>query len=324
MSAARRPNFFIVGAPRCGTTALFRYLGAHPDVFEPAVKEPYYFGRDLLSPAALARENRLEEYLALYEGWTTEAAAGDGTPWALYSKTAAKEIAAFAPDARIIAMVRDPVQMLHSFYHILQVTRAPLPMGVVKQDGGVCLSFEEALETADQRRAEVEASLAEGTFTGGAVHVFHPDVARYTVQIQRYLNQFGPRRVHVVPYDQFRANTAAEYRRVLEFLNLDVTFAPPFIVHNRNRRVRSQGLHRRLRRGTALGPLGGIVKAVVPREVRKKVVSQLIHLNVVPEARPVIHPETVTHLQTSFFEEVGALGELLKVDLLTRWGYRGA
>src|SRR5687767_13894655 len=110
-----KPNFFIVGAPRCGTTSLTRWLANHQDVYMPAIKVPFHFGTDLdMIPKRKFRT--LEAYLALYEGATTQLWLGDSTPLYLYSELAAREIRNFDPEARIIIMLRNPVDMMHSMH----------------------------------------------------------------------------------------------------------------------------------------------------------------------------------------------------------------
>ena len=107
----RTPDFFIVGAPKCGTTAMYEWLQAHPDVFVP-VKEIHYFGRDL---AHRRPEVSAARYAELYEG-VGERIAGDVAVWYLLSESAAEEIHALNPDARIIIMLRRPAEMLHSLH----------------------------------------------------------------------------------------------------------------------------------------------------------------------------------------------------------------
>src|SRR5262249_50339658 len=114
----RKPDLFIVGAPRCGTTAMYTYLGQHPDIFMSARKEPHFFGTDFSSPA-LDRDE--QTYLALFTGARNETRAGEASVFYLCSRRAAKEIHAFSPSARIIIMLRNPVEMMYSLHsrHVL-------------------------------------------------------------------------------------------------------------------------------------------------------------------------------------------------------------
>src|SRR5437016_1845324 len=111
----RKPDFFLVGAPKCGTTAMAQYLAARPDIFM-ARKEMHVFGSDLRFGPQFYRRN-LDAYLAEFEGWKDQPRGGEASVWYLLSKRAAAEIKAFNADARIIIMLRDPVEMLHSMYY---------------------------------------------------------------------------------------------------------------------------------------------------------------------------------------------------------------
>ena len=82
------PNFFIVGAPKCGTTALYEFLRAHPDIYMPEGKELEYFGSDLKKNP----KKTMDEYLLFFKGWNNERVAGEASVRYLYSKKAAEEI----------------------------------------------------------------------------------------------------------------------------------------------------------------------------------------------------------------------------------------
>ena len=108
----RKPDFFIVGAPKCGTTALCDYLNQHPQVYVSANKEPFYFGSDLPGHLDWTQQN----YLALFEP-AGERTCGEASVWYLYSKSAAQEIRTFNPEARIIIMLRNPVEMAYAMHN---------------------------------------------------------------------------------------------------------------------------------------------------------------------------------------------------------------
>ena len=109
-----KPNFFIVGAPKCGTTAFNADLKRHPDVFIPERKEIHFFGHDLKLDG---ERPSLEAYLALFAPSASRCAIGESSVFYLFSRTAADEIYSFNPDAQIIIMLRDPIDMVHSLYY---------------------------------------------------------------------------------------------------------------------------------------------------------------------------------------------------------------
>src|SRR5882672_7839349 len=108
-----KPNLFIVGAPRCGTTSMYDYLKQHPDVFMPEVKEPHFLGTDLTSSRFIRDEGK---YQALFATAKNEKRIGEASVWQLYSKIAAYEIKEYSPTARVIIMLRNPVDMMYSLY----------------------------------------------------------------------------------------------------------------------------------------------------------------------------------------------------------------
>jgi hypothetical protein len=116
----KKPNFFIVGAPKCGTTSLSFYLREHPNVFFSKPKEPHHFSTDL-SKRKGDVINR-ERYLNLFRGANSYKAVGEGSVWYLYSKVAVSKIIQFNPRAKFIVMIRNPVDMFRSLHSYLLTT----------------------------------------------------------------------------------------------------------------------------------------------------------------------------------------------------------
>ncbi len=136
------PNLFVVGAPRCGTTAMFRLLAQHPDIAVCDPKEPYYFCTDFHeeSDRHAGRATRFPvrteaQYLALFDDRSRTVVA-EATPAYLYSTVAASRIHAFNPGARILVMVRDPVELLHSLHAKMVSYRPGRPAGLSDRDSG--------------------------------------------------------------------------------------------------------------------------------------------------------------------------------------------
>src|ERR1051325_3379611 len=107
----RRPDFFIVGAPKCGTTAMNGYLRQHPQIFMPERKDITYFGTDLKFERSRIS---YDEYISLFQDANDALRIGESSVWYMYSKTAAEEIKSFSPSASIIVMLRNPVDMLYA------------------------------------------------------------------------------------------------------------------------------------------------------------------------------------------------------------------
>ncbi|MGA9342175.1 MAG: sulfotransferase, partial [Rhodanobacteraceae bacterium] len=120
-----RPNLFLVGAPKCGTTSLYEYLRQHPQIFFPfderdysRTKEPNHFCPDLEILDRYAIRDR-RDYLALYKGSEGMFLRGDASTNYLVSEHAPAAIKDFCPEARILVMLRPPVEMMHSYHREL-------------------------------------------------------------------------------------------------------------------------------------------------------------------------------------------------------------
>ncbi len=109
----RRPGFFIVGAPKCGTSSMMRYLRQHPDIFMPN-KELHFFGSDIYTKRLMKKD-----YLNCFSKARHEKMAGEKSAMYLYSEKTAAEIKRFCPHAKIIIQIRNPVDMLYSLYNNL-------------------------------------------------------------------------------------------------------------------------------------------------------------------------------------------------------------
>jgi hypothetical protein len=214
---SRRPNFFIVGAPRCGTTALYEFLREHPQIFMPDHKEPHYFGDDLSHP-----HGRLtaDEYLRLFRPAQSGQRIGEASTWYLYSRSAAREISRFAPDSRIIVMLRNPVDVMYSLHRNLTFY------------GEETISdFAEALAAEPDRR--------EGRRIGRSRRrewLLYRDAVRYAEQLHRYYAEFEERQIHVILYDDFAQDVEKAYAETVEFLGVDVAFQPIFRTVNESKR----------------------------------------------------------------------------------------
>lgn len=306
----KKPNFFIVGAPKCGTTALDQYLGKHPDIFM-ARKEMHFFGSDLkFGPQFYRRSHK--SYMAEFESCKDQTFIGESSVWYLFSRYAADEIKAFNPDARIIIMLRNPVSMLHALFCAFRA------------DGNENLpTFEKALAAENERQM--------GLYIGRQAYlpqalVYHA-AARYTEQVQRYFGVFGRDRVHVIIFDDFRTDTEGVYRKTLEFLGAAPqgpapAFDPVNANVNGNESVRSSFvraiLNDPLVRGTAI-----TLRAWLPRSAFSLVQNVGLRLNALNfinsrEKRSPLAKELEQSLRRDFAPEVERLSALLRRDL-THW-----
>ena len=294
-----KPNFFIVGAPKSGTTAMYHYLRGHPDVFMPERKEAHYFGSDIRSPIFV---NDLDDYLARFEDARDEQRVGEAAIWYLYSEKAAEEIKAFSPDAKIIAMLRNPVDMIYS-YHSQRL-----------YNGNEAIrSFEDALAAENDRR--------EGRRLPEDPHPLHGlmyrQIPRYGEQLERYFKVFGRDNVRVIIFDDFKRDTAGAFRQTLEFLGVDPSYQTEFKVINPNRTVRSSFLRSFIYHPPAW--THRLATWLVPKPLRKRILKGLLNFNTKPVKRKSMDPALRARLNDVYREDVEHLGRLLNRDLVTEW-----
>ncbi|MGJ3237293.1 MAG: sulfotransferase family protein [Anaerolineae bacterium] len=293
-----KPNFFLVGAPRSGTTAMYNYLDAHPQVKMSSYKEPHYFGRDLVGLQFQVFRGKEDEYLKLFDTQTNADYVGEASVFYLFSKQAPKEIYNFNTNARILIMLRSPLEVLNSMFHHVKLT------GDINYD-----SYTDLLADADKIRQNADSN--------SRLHFLLGEGVCYSEQVARYFDVFGREQVHVILYDQFRNQTAEEYRRVLTFLDIDPSFQPDeFAVINPARQVRNPLLHSitKSQRLVKLGSKMPFIALPIYRFIKS--------LNTVPLERDDLLDEVVNQLMSSIAPDVLRLSQLLGQDL-NHWIDRG-
>lgn len=286
------PDFYLVGAPKCGTTALYDFLRQHPELFLPEKKELLFFASDLSYPTRLSEA----DYLAHFAPRGDARRVGTSHTAYLQSTRAAAEIAERRPDADILIMLRNPVEMVHSWHsELLYETIEDIE------------DFEAALDAEpDRRRGERIPRSARNSYVES---LYYSEVAAYADQVQRYLDVFGRERVHVILHDDLRADPAAVHRATLEFLGVDPAHEPEFAVLNANKAVRSRALQN-VFFGTA-APGHRVVKSLIPRPVRRR----LLAMNARETTRAAVAPHVAERLRDLFRDDVARLGGLLGRDL---------
>jgi len=298
------PNLFLVGVQRSATTGLWTYLGQHPEIFM-APKELHHFGSDLGRHGTQvnrgARPDRAQ-YLAYFEDAGDVHYAGDASVGYIYSTTAALEIKEHSPDARILVSFRNPVDMAYSLHSLMTFQGAESEP-----------SLEVAVSDGSQPRWAFTSWPFRWAFT-------YPRLLRFSEQLQRYLDVFGPERVHVVLYEDFVADPASVYRGITEFLGVDVGFTPEFPVVFANREERSRLVTRWLKR-TPL-PVRGMARLVVPsRSARRALGTRIISANQKVVPRPELDSATRRRLSDALSSEVASLGAMIGRDLLAEWSF---
>ena len=305
---SRRPDLFIVGAPKSGTTSMYEYLRGHPEVYMAAVKEPFYFAPDVVvGPRARLRHPDDEaQYLALFEAARGERRLGEASTNYLASHVAPSLIRDFQPDARIVAMLRNPVEMVYAL-HNERVSHGVEPL----------TDFAAALAADDDRRAG--RRLPDGCTPLGAVY---RDTAMYGAQLERWLGAFSPGQVHAIVFEEFAADPAAALRGMLRFLDVDDAFVPAdFAVHNPSHRLRGGPLKRVVESRPARWTARTLLPRVMGQDTAARLTRRFRHsrLRRRPVSRLPLAAELRRGLEADFAADVALLGRQLGRDLADLW-----
>jgi len=198
---ARKPNLFIVGAPKCGTTAWVTYLSRRPDVYFSPAKEPHYWNFDFPSYRWAKSQS---EYDALFAGAGDAAVVGEASVMYLYSRVAAEQIAGFAPDAKIMIFLRDQRRFIPSYHQQLlyNVDEDQADLGVAWRASGA------------RDPATIPPACREPAFLD------YKSVGDFAPQVARFLERFPRERIKVLFLEDLVRDPRAQYLEILGFLGL--------------------------------------------------------------------------------------------------------
>lgn len=299
------PNFFIVGAARSGTTSLDRYISQHPEVYITPKKETHFFTDGHFPPCSGPGDDRLskllirdeDEYAQLFTGVSGAKAIGESSAFYLCFTDTAERIAKTIPDAKIIIILREPVERAYSAYMFMV------------RDGRETLEFVEGLNREEERKQK-----------GFEPIWWYKELGLYYKQVKHYLDVFGKRRVKVLLYDELFANPEGELRDVFTFLGVreDVSIDTS-VRYNVSGSPKSRKFYNLLD-NFIYNPsfLEKRIKSLVPQHLRTAWASKIIGMSV--EHVP-LDDAVGAELKAYFAEDVRRLEDLLHRDLLG-WHYR--
>jgi hypothetical protein len=307
------PNFFIVGAPKAGTTSLYHYLDQHPDVFMSPIKETNYFSAEIRlenidtnwQKWAQREDKSLQEYLRgpmqekrfggiisswsdylkLFQNVNGEKAIGEASVCYLWSTTAAQNIASTVPHAKIIMILRDPVERAFSQY------KQAVASGLEGR------SFRDLVDTNLHRKSD-------------KFDLLYPflEFGLYHEQVKRYMELFSRENLRIYLYEDFRRASAETLSDIFRFLEVDPQFAPD----TSERHLRSQvATHiwpiSKLKKYRIWSPL----KNTVPRRLRPAVRRWMFSSGQSVE----LDPADRAYLRNYYRQDVDQLSTLINRDL---------
>ncbi|MBE9192590.1 sulfotransferase [Gloeocapsopsis crepidinum LEGE 06123] len=291
------PNFLVVGAAKAGTTALYYYLKQHPQIYMSPEKEPKFFALegdklDFRGPGD--RENicksaitDIETYRQLFQGVTNEIAIGEASPLYLYSPKAAERIKKYIPDAKLIAILRNPIERAYSGY-IMHV----------REGRETAKDFAEALQEEETR---IHSNWGWGHYV---------NVGFYHTQLKRYLELFDQEQIRVYLYEDLKTDPIKLVQDIFRFLGVDDTFLPDTsLKYNVAGVPKNDAIKTLIKNFNSIKPA---MNLLVPDKLRHYVRSKIY------EKPPTLSKEIHQNLIEVYRKDILSLQDFLQRDL-SKW-----
>jgi hypothetical protein len=290
------PNFIVIGAAKSGTTALHRYLKQHPQIFMSTPKELRFFPFEDLSPEFCGPGDKadmetavktIEDYRAHFAAGAYYPARGESSPLYLYYPRSAERIRHHVPDAKLIAILRQPADRAYSQFLMK------------RRDGLESLKFRDALAAEEQRIAD-----------GYSHHWHYRRRGFYAAQLKPYFVSFKREQLRIYLYEDYDADPVGFMQDIFRFLNVDDTFVPDMSVrHNESKIPRSRALQVFLTEPRSVKKL---VKTFVPSRWSRHIGDSLRRQNL---TKPPLDPSLRQQLTEDYREDIKELQEMMGRDL---------
>ena len=286
----KKVDFFIVGAPKAGTTSLYHYLNEHSEIEMSSQKEPDFFSDQSLQKQKLYydknRIDTIEKYNSLFEREDV-ILRGDSSVSYLFYEDVPHKIFTYNPDAKIIIMLRNPID--RAFSHYLM----DYSLGLIS----------ESFETIIQKQSKHK--------NANLFYQQYIQVSEYSKQIKRYLEVFFKDNIHFIDYEDFKNDTSDVVSSVFLFLGVNDDFQP----------------YLKKKYNTYTAPKNSLIRYVYSFVAFRKMVANILSKNLTKTIRNLLFrsdkkpqlPElTRNFLKKHFESDVRELSELLNKDF-TKW-----
>ena len=295
------PNFLIIGAAKAGTTSLYASLKQHPQIYMTTVKEPNFFaleGEKLDFPSGVPREGyrancktSIESYCEQFQGVSNEIAIGEASPIYLYHPKAPERIQHYVPHAKLIAILRNPVERAYSnFLHHMRECCEPFT------------DFAQALQQEENR-------IRNNWWWG----FYYVSAGFYYIQLKRYFDKFDRSQIHVYLYEELHTNPVSLLRDIFKFLQVDETFIPNTSTkYNVSGIPKNQLFYNFL---TQPNLIKEPFKRLLPSNLRQSIVLNLKNRSLI---KPQLSSEVRSQLIQVYREDILKLQDLIERDL-SQW-----
>ena len=282
----KKPNFFILGAPKCGTTSLAKWLSEHKNVFLSPIKEPHYFNTD---DSYIFRKSQAE-YESLFKAANDcHIAIGEASVWYLYSQNAVKNIESYTNNAKYIVCLRNPIEMAQSLHQQL-----------IFSGNEHVESFEAAWFLSSQRLAGQNVSW----WCKNPRHLAYGESCKLGAQMKNLYTLVPRERVLPILLDDLQADVTSTYAKILEFLDVTYDGRTVFPLLNAAKERKSMVLRRTVR-------LLGIVKNALGMERSLGILTRIDQKNLTPKKRSPLPPHMIEILRDHFRQDVELLSSLI-------------
>lgn len=286
------PDFFIVGAPKCGTTTLYSWLKDHPDLFLPEQKEPHYFAQHLSDRYCRVRHK--EAYLDLFSSAEEGQKCGEASVLYGFYIQSIKEILTFNPTAKIIYMLRNPVSMMPSYHAQLLVNLEEDQKNIEKAWGF-------------QEERKIGKNFPK-TFRDPHLLQYR-EVCAVGMHLKNILDLVPEEQRLIILLDDLAGNPEKIYHQVLSFLNVRDNGREDFLKANESAGIQFTFLQKILTsQSSFMKPIRRLAKRILPHNF-------LINFNRRKRNRRSIDPLFKQKLLSSFESDITLIEDLMNRDL---------
>lgn len=287
----KKPNLFILGAPKCGTTSLAEWLGEHPQIYMSKPKEPHYYNKDHKHNSVVDYDH----YLSLFKNTEEQhKIVGEASVWYLYSEVAVKNILEdLGRDIKFIVMLRNPVQMAYSL-HEQQVFNLNEPEN----------DFKKAWDLQSERKINRKLS----TTTRDAKLLLYGEACKLGNQVEQLLNIVERTKIEFILLDEIKENSLNVYNRTLDFLGVDYDGRTDFNAVNAGKVRKFEAL-------ALIVKSLGLLKQKLKIKKGFGILNRTNQINIRDFKRKPLSPEFRNDLKDFFKDDISKLEKLINKDL---------
>ena len=283
------PNFFVVGAPKCGTTSVYHYLSKHQDIFLPSKKELNFFSSEEIIRQNLYYDSFMVDdfnhYKDLYKNSHNFFAKGDFSVSYLFYKDVPQKIKDCVPDAKIIIFLRNPLD--RSYSHYLMDFR----LGYIKN------SIEQIIKNPKKFNMYYQQII---------------ELSMYFNQVKRYKDLFGDN-VKIILFEQLKNDTASTINSILDFINVDKNVDLITDIKHNSFKMPKNNLVKKIYNNKKIRKF---FSKLTPKFFKKAIFSIFFTYD-----KPKLTVSTKKYLSNLFYDDVKNLEKLINEDLSDWYKY---